>query len=271
MKKGIHLVLITLLFFFTSTAAFSQNQNSFQKGEAAMKKGNYQEAIELFTIYRNSQKGHPIEMTKANNKIVECEKLKALKEREKEERERSQREQAQREQTQREQALREQEQREQEQQLYGLGETAMRGERYREAINYFTRLKSETKEGRTIQLCDQKIAECMEIAKPKSGYDNGHEWVDLGLSVKWVTCNVGASSPSDYGNYYAWGETSTKGTYDWSTYKWCNGSYDSQTKYNTDSNYGSVDNRTRLSLFDDAAEPIGAGTGVCQPRKSLKS
>ena len=42
---------------------------------------------------------------------------------------------------------------------------------------------------------------------------NGHEWVDLGLSVKWATCNVGASSPSDYGNYYAWGETSTKSEY----------------------------------------------------------
>ncbi len=42
---------------------------------------------------------------------------------------------------------------------------------------------------------------------------NGHEYVDLGLSVKWATCNVGASSPSDYGNYYAWGETSTKSSY----------------------------------------------------------
>ena len=46
-----------------------------------------------------------------------------------------------------------------------------------------------------------------ENAKVK---DNGYEWVDLGLSVKWATCNVGANSPEDYGNYYAWGETSTK-------------------------------------------------------------
>ncbi len=52
---------------------------------------------------------------------------------------------------------------------------------------------------------------------PKTtGSVNGHEWVDLGLSVKWATCNVGASSPSDYGNYYAWGETSPKSTYTWS-------------------------------------------------------
>ena len=43
-----------------------------------------------------------------------------------------------------------------------------------------------------------------------TGTDDGHEYVDLGLSVKWATCNVGASSPSDYGNYYAWGEVWTR-------------------------------------------------------------
>ncbi len=48
---------------------------------------------------------------------------------------------------------------------------------------------------------------------PTTGTINGHEYVDLGLSVKWATCNVGASSPSDYGDYYAWGETSTKQEY----------------------------------------------------------
>ena len=47
-----------------------------------------------------------------------------------------------------------------------------------------------------------------------SGTINGYEWVDLGLSVKWATKNVGASSPSDYGGYYAWGETETKSSYD---------------------------------------------------------
>ena len=44
---------------------------------------------------------------------------------------------------------------------------------------------------------------------------NGHEYVDLGLSVKWATCNVGANSPEEYGDYFAWGETSTKETYDY--------------------------------------------------------
>ena len=47
---------------------------------------------------------------------------------------------------------------------------------------------------------------------------NGHDWVDMGLSVKWATCNVGASSPEEYGSYIAWGETGEKESYDWDTY-----------------------------------------------------
>ena len=54
---------------------------------------------------------------------------------------------------------------------------------------------------------------------PATGTHAGHEWVDLGLSVKWATCNVGASSPTGYGNYYAWGETSPKNDYSSSTCK----------------------------------------------------
>ncbi len=46
------------------------------------------------------------------------------------------------------------------------------------------------------------------------GKHQGHEYVDLGLSVKWATCNVGASSPEKYGDYFAWGETSTKTKYE---------------------------------------------------------
>ena len=52
-----------------------------------------------------------------------------------------------------------------------------------------------------------------EPARATTGSYNGHDWVDLGLSVKWATCNVGASSPSGYGDYYAWGELSTKSEY----------------------------------------------------------
>ena len=46
-----------------------------------------------------------------------------------------------------------------------------------------------------------------------NGYINDHEYVDLGLSVKWATCNVGANIPHGFGNYYAWGETETKSEY----------------------------------------------------------
>ena len=50
---------------------------------------------------------------------------------------------------------------------------------------------------------------------PTTSTANGHDWVDLGLpsGLKWATCNVGASNPGDYGNYYAWGETNTKNIY----------------------------------------------------------
>jgi hypothetical protein len=80
-----------------------------------------------------------------------------------------------------------------------------------------------------------------------------HEYVDLGLSVKWATCNVGATKPEEYGDYFAWGETTPKDAYDWSTYKWCNGGPSTQTKYCTNSSYGTVDNKTTLDLSDDAA------------------
>ena len=89
---------------------------------------------------------------------------------------------------------------------------------------------------------------------------NGHEYVDLGLSVKWATCNVGASKPEEYGDYFAWGETQPKTTYDWSTYKWCNGSYDTQTKYCTNSSYGTVDYKTQLELSDDAVRANWGGS-----------
>ena len=97
--------------------------------------------------------------------------------------------------------------------------------------------------------------------------------VNLGLSVKWATCNIGATKPEEYGDYYAWGETETyyeagyaqenpqthwksryaADGYAWSNYKWCNGSSEKLTKYNTISNYGMVDNNTVLDSDDDIA------------------
>lgn len=97
--------------------------------------------------------------------------------------------------------------------------------------------------------------------EPSGGVENGHIWVDLGLSVKWATCNVGANTPEGYGDYFAWGETTTKSTYNWSTYKYCNGSDDSFTKYNnSSSSLGTVDNKTTLELSDDAARANWGGS-----------
>ena len=90
--------------------------------------------------------------------------------------------------------------------------------------------------------------------------DNGptpdeHDWVDLGLpsGTLWATCNVGANAPEEYGDYFAWGETEPKDIYDLSTYKWCNGSINTLTKYCYESTYGIVDNITELDPEDDAA------------------
>ena len=84
--------------------------------------------------------------------------------------------------------------------------------------------------------------------------------IDLGLSVKWASCNVGATAPEEYGGYYAWGETGEKSNYSWDTYKYCNGSYTSMTKYCIHSSYGTVDNITTLEPNDDVATVKWGGT-----------
>jgi hypothetical protein len=91
---------------------------------------------------------------------------------------------------------------------------------------------------------------------PVTPPDN-HEWVDLGLpsGTLWATCNIGASAPEEYGDYFAWGETESKETFTWENYKWCEGSFDTMTKYCTDSGYGSngfTDGKTELDPEDDA-------------------
>ena len=96
------------------------------------------------------------------------------------------------------------------------------------------------------------------------GAEKGHIYVDLGLpsGLKWATCNVGATSPEGYGDYFAWGETAPKLNYDWSTYKYCKGSYGTMTKYCTNRSYGYngfTDNKTTLELSDDAAHTNWGG------------
>ena len=90
------------------------------------------------------------------------------------------------------------------------------------------------------------------------GSGGDHAYVDLGLpsGLLWATCNVGAETPEDYGDYFAWGETQPKDTYNWSTYQYCNGSNNTLTKYCNNPDYGYngfTDNLTTLLSEDDAA------------------
>lgn len=102
-----------------------------------------------------------------------------------------------------------------------------------------------------------------------TGTIKGHEWVDLGLSVKWATCNIGASSRSDYGNYYAWGEVYTKSEYNWSSYRYCTGTdgddrfffkYVPSDKSEYWGGSDEPDDFTRLDLSDDVAHTSWGGT-----------
>lgn len=91
-----------------------------------------------------------------------------------------------------------------------------------------------------------------------SGVANGHDWVDLGLpsGTKWATMNVGADSPKDYGDYFAWGETSRKSTYNWSTYKWMNDGMSSWIDVNK---YTFADRQTDAVWYNEYGEFIGDG------------
>ena len=88
--------------------------------------------------------------------------------------------------------------------------------------------------------------------------DDEHVYVDLGLpsGLLWATCNVGANAPEEYGDYFAWGETTPKDTYYWGTYQHCNGSSSTLTKYCNDASLGYngfTDDLTTLLPEDDAA------------------
>jgi len=114
---------------------------------------------------------------------------------------------------------------------------------------------------------------CQKSDEPNSGGDddgnvlNGYEYVDLGFpsGILWATCNIGANSPEEFGDYFAWGETTPKEIYDWKSYKYGRLFQDRYelNKYCTDAGYGLngfVDGLTHLELADDVAATIW-GTG----------
>ena len=75
--------------------------------------------------------------------------------------------------------------------------------------------------------------------------------VDLGLSVKWASCNIGADAPEKHGDYYAWGEISSKSEYTWLTYQWCEGNTATLSKYSSN-----LDKKMHLEISDDVAQKL---------------
>ena len=106
------------------------------------------------------------------------------------------------------------------------------------------------------------LAQSNQLESTTSTAETSYEYIDLGLSVKWATRNIGAENEEDYGYYFAWGETTPKDDYSWDTYKYCKGEVimgildTALTKYCTDSNNGYnnfKDDKTILDPEDDAA------------------
>ncbi|MBO4614906.1 MAG: S8 family serine peptidase [Bacteroidales bacterium] len=141
--------------------------------------------------------------------------------------------------------------------------------------------KTGVEQGGNVPVMVQADKALKYLMNPTSGMLNGHEWVDLGLpsGTLWATCNVGASSPSDYGNYYAWGETNAKTTYLFRNYMYsANGAFSGRlTKYCNDANSGNngfTDALTTLKATDDAATAnLGSGWRMptCDEMNELKN
>lgn len=129
-------------------------------------------------------------------------------------------------------------------------------------------------------ICTFEIGVPFEDKPNTSCPDSNHpHMIDLGLpsGTKWACCNVGASKPEGYGLYFAWGETkgytgdiSDGRLFDWASYKWCNGSSTTLTKYCTKSDYGTVDNKTVLDAEDDAAHVNWGGSWRMPTRADSK-
>ena len=96
-----------------------------------------------------------------------------------------------------------------------------------------------------------------QASENATGIERDHVWVNLGLSVCWATCNVGADYAKEYGNLYAWGETEVKRFYNWDTYKLKNEK--GFTKYCTKPDCGVADDKTVLDNSDDVAHNSWGG------------
>lgn len=116
--------------------------------------------------------------------------------------------------------------------------------------------------------CEQQSGSNMSKYDVGTGEENGHAYVDLGLSVKWATCDVGAKYAFDKGDYFAWGEVYPKETYDWNTYEHSalveddNAIYRKIIKYciYCENNHSRCDGKSVLDECDDVAAVMWGGT-----------
>ena len=102
------------------------------------------------------------------------------------------------------------------------------------------------------------------VIKPtvvKAVFNKYPEAIDLGLSsgIKWAEFNIGANTPEEYGDYFAWGETKKKTDFTWDNYAWCKGSAYTILKYCDNNTYGSFDCKILLDLEDDVANATLGG------------
>ena len=119
-----------------------------------------------------------------------------------------------------------------------------------------TSLEAETRYYYRSFVRSNGLQEYGEIKSFTTGRPSELVAVDLGLSVKWGSMNLGATEPEDYGDYFAWGETSPKDEYTWKTYKWASETTDYVTKYSVGRSWGGTgdpDKKSILELEDDAA------------------
>jgi len=139
-----------------------------------------------------------------------------------------------------------------------------REQRERDSIAKVEAAKAAEEKRRQDSIVKAEETKKNNTVQPISGTDSGHSYVDLGLpsGTLWATTNVGADNPWDYGDYFAWGETTTKSTYSWSNYKHGNGSdSDVSKKYNKN------DGRTTLERIDDVAYQ-NWGSDWCMPTQT---
>ena len=106
------------------------------------------------------------------------------------------------------------------------------------------------KNGQKVQFTEENVDHVDFSPKPDDPTLTPGELVDLGLSVKWASCNLGASTPTEFGGYYAWGETSTKEEYTEDTYSY----FDKSTN-----SYIDIGSEIGGTSYDAATVNLGKG------------